>query len=308
MRMHCWGKIALWAAVAGWTGIALAGPVAQVEQIGTLRVQQSGTHGRAVILIPGLECGAWVWQQTIADLEKDHVVYAVTLAGFDGTPPPARMTGLGDQASASLLQLIEQHRLDKPVLVGHSLGGALALRFAGEHAELIAGAVSVDATPIMPGMDQPDGPQRQQLRAALEKIGPATALEDMRQTVIDPAMAARYAPLVARSDPASVHAYLAEGLDTDLRPLMQHANVPILEIAAYYRPDFERDAAMSGQPVMAEADNVAYHQSLLANAPNAKVISISPSRHFVMLDQPEKFRQALAAFLQALPAAAASDD
>lgn len=308
MRKHCWCKVMLLATLTGWTGIALASPAAPVEQIGTLRVQQSGTHGRVVILIPGLECGPWVWQQTIVDLEKDHVVYAVTLAGFDGTPPPVRMTGLTDQASASLMQLIKQHHLDKPVLVGHSLGGALALQFAGEHAALIAGVVSVDAPPIMPGMDQPDGPQRQQLRTIFEKIGPATALEDMQQTVIDPEVAARYAPLVARSDPASVRAYLAEGLDADLRPLMQHANVPILEIAAYYRPDFERDAAASGQPVMSEADNVAYHQSLLANAPNAKVMSISPSRHFVMLDQPKKFRRALAAFLQSLPAASERAD
>lgn len=308
MRMQCLGTVALWAAAMGWAGSAMTAPVTQIEQVGTLRVQQSGTHGRAVILIPGLECGPWVWQQTIADLEKDHVVYAVTLAGFDGTPPPVRMTGLTNQASASLLQFIQQHHLDKPVLVGHSLGGALALQFAGEHAALIAGAVSVDAPPIMPGMDQPDGPQRQQLRAVFQKIGPATALEDMQQTVIDPEVAARYAPLVARSDPAAVRAYLAEGLDADLRPLMQHADVPILEIAAYYRPDFERDAAASGQPVMSEAGNVAYHQSLLADAPNAKVISISPSRHFVMLDQPEKFRLALAAFLQSLPAAAERTD
>lgn len=303
MRRHFRARFALATLLAGWAAIGLAGQAAPSEQIGILRVQQSGTHGRAVILLPGLECGAWVWQRTIADLERDHVVFAVTPAGFDGAPPPARMTGLGDQAIASLLKLVEQHHLDQPVLVGHSMGGALALRFAGEHPQLIAGAVSVDAPPILPGMDQPDAEQRQQLRAMYANIGPATALQDMRETVIDPALAARYAPLIARSDAASVHAYLNEGLDSDLRPLMKHASVPILAIAAYYRPDFERNAALGKQPVMSEADNVAYFQSLFANAPNAKVISISPSRHFVMLDQPEKFRHALRTFLQSLPVA-----
>lgn len=300
MRMHCGWKVGLWLVLVGLSSVALAGQAPATRQIGTLRVQQSGTHGRAVILIPGLECGPWVWQQTIADLEKDHVVYAVTLAGFDGTPPPARMTGLLDQASDSLLALIRQRHLAKPVLVGHSLGGALALRFAAEHADAISGVVSVDAPPIMPGMDGQDAAQRQRLRGMFEKIGPATALEDMQQTVIDPAMAARYAPLVARSDPAAVRAYLAEGLDSDYRPMMMHANVPILAIAAYYRPDFERNAAVGEQPVMSEADNVAYFQSLFAGTPHAKVVSISPSRHFVMLDQPVKFRQTLRGFLQTL--------
>jgi len=52
--------------------------------------------------------------------------------------------------------------------------------------------------------------------------------------------------------------------------------------------------------VMSEAQKVAYYQSLLANAPNAKVLSISPSRHFVMLDQPARFQRALDDFLKSL--------
>ena len=302
-----WYRGWLFLLMVAMAAAAFAAPV-RVARVGILTVQQHGSHGSPIILIPGLECGPWVWQQTIADLEKRHVVYAVTLAGFDGTPPPPRMTGLGDQANASLLQLIETRHLHKPVLVGHSLGGAVALHFAAEHPRLIAGAVSVDAPPIMPGMDLPDPVQRQQLREMIAKIGPATALEDMRQTVIDPALAARYAPLVARSDAASVRAYLAEGMDADLRPMMKHADVPILAIAAYYRPDFERDAALDKRPVVSEAENLAYHRSLFANAPNARVVSISPARHFVMLDQPEKFRRVLNDFLASLPEASPQVD
>ena len=88
---------------------------------------------------------------------------------------------------------------------------------------------------------------------------------------------------------------MAEDLAADLRPGLKHANVPILEISPYYAPDFS-------QPPMqlSEAQKTAYYQSLLANAPNAKVVSISPSRHFVMLDQPAKFQQVLVAFLKTL--------
>jgi pimeloyl-ACP methyl ester carboxylesterase len=52
--------------------------------------------------------------------------------------------------------------------------------------------------------------------------------------------------------------------------------------------------------IMSEAQKTAYYQSLLADAPNAKVVSISPSRHFVMLDQPAKFQQAIDSFLKSL--------
>lgn len=282
----------------------LAHEAVPISTIGTLKVERHGDHGRAVILIPGLQGGPWVWQQTIAQLQKNHVVYAVTLAGFDGMPVTAGDGSLFDRADASLLQLIEQHKIDKPVLIGHSLGGTLALRFAGEHAELISGVVAVDGLPIFPGMERVSAEQRQAMAKQMQTTMAAATPEQFKaQTlgymqkvgVIDPQLAARYAPMNARSDIKASARYMVEDLLSDLRPGLQHANVPILEISPYYAPDFS-------QPPMqfSEAQKVAYYQSLLANAPNAKVVSISPARHFAMLDQPVKFQQALDTFLKTL--------
>lgn len=282
----------------------LAYEAAPTSTVGTLKVDRHGEHGRPVILIPGLQGGPWVWQQTIARLQKNHVVYAVTLAGFDGMPAPADDGNLFDRADASLLQLIKQQKIEKPVLVGHSLGGTLALRFAGEHAGLISGVVAVEGLPIFPGMERMSAEQRQAMAAQMrETMAAATPEQFKAQTlgymqkvgVIDPQLAARYAPMNARSDIKASAEYMAEDLAADLRPGLKNANVPILEIAPYYAPDFSQPPM-----VMSETQKTAYYQSLLANAPNAKVVSISPSRHFVMLDQPAKFQQALDDFLKSL--------
>lgn len=271
---------------------------------GTLKVERHGDHGRAVILIPGLQGGPWVWQQTIEQLQKDHVVYAVTLAGFDGMPAPTDGGELFDRADASLEQLIEQRKIDRPVLVGHSLGGTLALRFAGEHPELISGVVAVDGLPIFPGMERVGAEQRkamaaqmqQQMSAATPEQFQAQSLGYMQKIgVIDPQLATRYAPMNARSDIKASAQYMAEDLAFDGRAALKNANVPILEISPYNAPDFSQPPMM-----MSEAQKTAYYQSLLADAPKAKVVSISPSRHFVMLDQPARFQQALGAFLQSL--------
>lgn len=54
----------------------------------------------------------------------------------------------------------------------------------------------------------------------------------------------------------------------------------------------------SSEPTaMSEQQKVDYYKSLLVNAPNAKVVSISPAQHFVMLDQPVKFQQVLDQFI-----------
>lgn len=287
--------------VAGAAGAAEA---AAAGQVGTLKFERHGDHGRPVILIPGLEGGPWVWKDTIAQLEKNHVVYAVTLAGFDGMPAPARKAGLLDQADASLQQLIERQKIDKPVLVGHSIGGTLALRFAGEHAALLSAVVAVDGLPILPGMERASTEQRQAMaertRTQMAAVTPAqfqaAALGYMQHIgVIDPKLAEQYAPLNARSDAAASGEYMAEDMTADYRPGLQQANVPILEISPYYAPDFSKPPLQ-----LSEAQKAAYYQSLLANAPHAKVVSVSPSRHFVMLDQPARFQQMLDGFLDSL--------
>ena len=278
---------------------AIAQPA--VSTVGTLTVERHGDQGPAVILIPGLEGGPWIWRQTIEHLSKHHVVYAVTLAGFDGVPAPAVGGNLFDRADGSLLQLIKQVKIDKPVLVGHSLGGTLALRFASEHPELISGVVAVDGLPIFPGMERASAEQRQAMAKRIEQqMAGATPAQFKAQALaymqkiglVDQQLAARYAPMNARSDVKASAQYMAEDLAFDGREGLKHANVPILVISPYYAPDFSKPPM-----VMSEGQKAAYYQSLLANAPDARVVSISPSRHYVMLEQPVKFEQVLDGFL-----------
>ena len=225
-----------------------------------LKVERHGNHGRPVILIPGLAGGPWVWQETIASLEKGHVVYAVTLAGFDGTPVPADGGNLFDRADTCLLQLIRRQKIDQPVLVGHSLGGTLALRFAGEHSELISGVVAVDGLPLFPGMDRVDAEQRIAMAAGMRKQMESATPEQFKTQqldymqkigVIDPALAARYAPFNARSDIKATAEYMAEDLAADGRPGLKHANVPILEISPYNAPDFSHPPMIMSETPLA---------------------------------------------------------
>jgi pimeloyl-ACP methyl ester carboxylesterase len=51
---------------------------------------------------------------------------------------------------------------------------------------------------------------------------------------------------------------------------------------------------------LSEEQKTAYYEKLLAGAPDVKVVSISPSRHFVMLDQPRRFLEAVDGFLERL--------
>lgn len=130
-----------------------APPAAETITVGLLRVQRYAGDGRPLLLVAGMESGPWAWRPQIERFRGSHEIYAVTLAGFDGVPPPADTGDLAAQASSSLRALIVERRIDKPVLIGHSLGGALVTLFAEQHPGLIAGVIAVDGLPVFPGMD-----------------------------------------------------------------------------------------------------------------------------------------------------------
>lgn len=286
---------------------AAAGADKNKFTVGTLHVQVHGASGSPVILIPGLGSGPWVWQDTIKHMQAHHRVYVLTLAGFDGTKPPAKKTGLMQQTEASLLQLIHDRKLDKPVLIGHSLGGTLALAFAEKHSKRISAVVAVDGLPIFPGFERMTAEQR---KSAAERLRQATrnaTPEQFHQQqigymqimgVIDPASAEKYGAMQARSDPATVAQYLFEDLTTDLRPDLDRIKVPVLVISPYREADYKTAAASGRMPMMSEAQKRDYYRELLKGTPNLKVVSIAPARHFVMLDQTGPFLQALDDFLK----------
>jgi pimeloyl-ACP methyl ester carboxylesterase len=282
-----------------------APPADETFSVGFLRVQRYGTRGRPLILVPGTESGSWAWKGQIERFRGRHEIYAVTLAGFDGVPPPTRRDDLLGQAIASLRQLIVSRHVDKPVLIGHSLGGALVTAFAQQHSNLIAGVIALDGLPVFPGMEGMTPAQRREVADKMaDEVANATPEQFRKQEfsfmqppcTIDPATDAALLPLMARSDQATVAEYMKQGVANDLRPGLKHIGVPLLEISPYYGPDF------SGPPMkMTEAEKAAYYRLQLRGTPDARVVSISPARHCVMFDQPEKLDRAIEDFLARTP-------
>jgi pimeloyl-ACP methyl ester carboxylesterase len=94
-------------------------------EVGALQVEQVSSKGPALILIPGLASGPWVWADTTARLSGQYSIYLLTLPGFDGRKAVPGTTL--DSLSKDLATLIESRKFERPVLVGHSLGGTLSL-------------------------------------------------------------------------------------------------------------------------------------------------------------------------------------
>jgi pimeloyl-ACP methyl ester carboxylesterase len=268
-------------------------------EAGALQVEQISNKGPALIFIPGLACGPWTWAQTAARLEGKYSIYLLTLPGFEGRKPVPGATL--ESLSRDLATLIATRKIDKPVLIGHSLGGTLSLSFAAQHSELIAGVIAVDGLPVFPGTESMTGdrsPLAARARAQLAGQTPAQFAEYQRTYMkqvgsIDEAIASSIAERSSLSDVGATAEFAAQLLLLDLRPQLPAIKVPVVEISPFHAPDFA--------PIhVDEAGKTGYYRALLAGISQLEVVSISPARHFVMLDQPEKFAAALDRALEAM--------
>ncbi|WLI91231.1 alpha/beta hydrolase [Massilia sp. R2A-15] len=273
---------------------------AESFEVNGMLVERHGQRGSPMILIPGLSGGSWAWQDTVRRFSAEHVVYVVTLAGFDGRAPMAGNPI--DNARQSLRQLIVSRKLDKPVLVGHSLGGALSIAFAEQDSALIRGVVAIDGLPVMPRTESMPAAQRAAIGGAMKARMASSSAEQfaldqqqfMRGTgVVDMERADELAKLSARSDPGAVGEAAAALIAADFRPGLKDITVPVLLVAPYFEPD----AVQRGLTREMAKD---YYTSLMAGTPKLQVVSIAPSRHFVMFDQPDMLADTLRGFLKSL--------
>src|SRR5438270_4796831 len=106
-----------------------------------------------MILIPGLSCPGEVWDGTVAHYKDRYEMHVLSLAGVAGVPRvPAPFLATVREGVADY---IRKNKLDHPVIVGHSLGGYLALDIAVHYPDLAGKLVIVDAYPMMAGISDP---------------------------------------------------------------------------------------------------------------------------------------------------------
>nr|MDT0660547.1 alpha/beta fold hydrolase [Micromonospora sp. DSM 115978] len=99
---------------------------------------------RPFLLVHGLSANARVWDEVAIHLARTgHPVYAVDLRGHGESSTPEDGYDLAT-AAADVAAVAAQMGLADAVVVGHSLGGTVALRLAVERPELVAGLALVD--------------------------------------------------------------------------------------------------------------------------------------------------------------------
>ncbi|ORM50636.1 alpha/beta hydrolase [Pantoea conspicua] len=261
-----------------------------------ISVQTQGS-GMDVILIPGLASSREVWADLASTLRKNHRIHLVELAGFASTPAVSNPDGkVIAPAVDAIADYIQTQRIKAPVIIGHSLGGEIALMLGARHPDQVGRLMIVDALPFYTLMINPAATSETAARQATAMrdwlLGQSSEqIKEFQKTSIirlAKTEAVRPALVTAgiNSDRKTVGDAVYELMITDLRPKLARIKAPIEVVYAY--------DALFGVP--AASVDAMYRQAYAA-VPDIRFTRIDDSFHFVMLDQPERFSRAVKSFL-----------
>lgn len=268
-------------------------------------------QGRAVVCVHGLTANCRCWQVIAEALAPARRVIAYDLRGRGLSDKPA--AGYSEAVhAADLKALIADLGLDKPVLMGHSLGAYISLQLAAAAPDALSGLILLDG-----GAELTQGQWdkvAEAIRPSLQRLGRRYAsveqcLDAMRVLPVfspwSPALEAffRYdlkavdGGVQSRIHLAHIREELANKRSTATARLYPRLTCPVLIVRA-------SDGLLTPDDILLPPAAV---DLMLARIPDSRCVTIEGTNHFSILWQPIARRdEAIAAFLDDLPKSPAS--
>ena len=274
------------------------GNPAPAQMLTRITVVDAGTAGKPdVVLIPGMGSSRAVWDAEAKLLAPNYRLHLVQLNGFGGSAAAGNATGPILAGVVEDLHAYIEASIMHPAVVGHSMGGLLALMLADKYPADVRKMVIVDTLPFYGMVFDPTGTVESlsaQGKVIHDQLIAMPA--DQYAAMIPISMSALVknadgqklvTAMTVASDRAVFANSMLEDLQTDLRPDLAKIKTPALLLYPW-------DASVSPDPTGIDAVYLLAYKPM----PNMKLVRIDDSRHFIMYDQPAKMDAAIEEFLK----------
>ncbi len=252
-------------------------------------VKKTGKGNQSLLFIPGFASSGDVWNETTAKFEKDFTCYTLTMAGFAGTKPQADASF--KDWEKEIAAYIKNNKIDKPILIGHSMGGGLALAIAADYPELVGKIIIVDTLPCLAALSDPNftSEENNDCSATITQL---TAMNDEQfrkmqaqaipRLLADTSMQETVISWSMKSDRKTFAKMYCDFYNTDLREKIKNIQCPSLILLESFFVNLK--PAIEGQ---------------YKNVKNANMQYASKGLHFIMYDDKDWYFSQLNNFLSA---------
>lgn len=250
-------------------------------------VKKSGNGNKSILFIPGFASSGEVWAETQSIYEKKFTCYTLTMAGFSDVkaqPNPSFANWKN-----RIAEYIKEKNIEKPILIGHSMGGALAMAIAADYPELIEKIIIVDALPCLAALTNPNFKQQESIDCS-NTIHQITALSEEQffqmqkmtipQLIQNTEMAETVLNWSVQSDRQTFAEMYCDFSNTDLREKIATIKCPSLILLESYFKNFKPSI-----------------EDQYKNLKSANLQYANKGLHFIMYDDKEWYFSQLANFL-----------
>ncbi len=243
-------------------------------------LHEGGTYSRpAVVLIHGEAGDHLSWPSELRRL-SGFLTYTLDLPGHGKSEGPG-LQSINDYSSR-ILNFLNEVGLSSPILVGHGMGGAIALTVASEHATRVSGIVLVASgarLPIATAMLE-NAANPSTFPFALQALHAATISSQM-----EPRLKEWSLKRLSAIRPTLLHGDLLACDAFDLTDRLESLRIPILIICG----------------TEDKFTPLRYSENLAHTCQGAALQTIDGAGHLVMLEQPRRVVGLLNVFLASLP-------
>lgn len=262
----------------------------------SVRTEGSGPD---VVLIPGLNSSPRTWASTVEAL-PGYRYHLVQVAGFAGQPAGGNKEGaVAAPVADEIARYIAEAKLKQPAVIGHSMGGTIGMMLASRHPERLSRLMVVDMYPFLGTFFAGPGatPSRveavaDQISAGIRAATPEQRAKNANDTIVGMVDTEAMRPVAIKDSMASdadvSGRAFRELLVTNMIPELQKISVPVTVL--YVQP--------KSVPLAPEQFDGVY-KSAYAPVKQLTLKRIPDSSHFIMWDQPQRFRAEVSAFLPA---------
>jgi pimeloyl-ACP methyl ester carboxylesterase len=236
----------------------------------------------------------------LVQLSKNRRVICVDLRNHGSSPHSDEMTF--DAMSNDVVHLLDHLKIEKAVVLGHSLGGKVAMSTGLNHSDRVAGLIVADISPVnyMVAKEQKDWNSVRKVMQTVSETNPANF---PGRKELEDALSDRIPDLAMRQFVVANAVYEESSSGKVWRWRM---NVPVLmKNLDYFALWPYSDKSWSGPVLFVSGQRSGYvlpeyHETIKGFFPQAQFSVIPHAGHWLHADKPKEFIDACGSFLKSV--------